>query len=521
MVEFGEYGSMISRQIKIGAFLNYLNMALGFVFTLFVLPFVIRGLGSEEFGLYCLIGVFSGYLDLLQFGMGGAIIRYVAKYNAEKDQAGRENFLAMVLLLYVISAILILVTGGVLITQLDNIFAASLTSLEAITKSREMFTILVVSVAICSITNVFVGALSGCEEFIFPRVLSAVSWCARILTTIAILTQNPTAVAITLLTASLAVISGLVNSAYALWKCKIRIKLHKWENDLFKEMIFFSAFIFMLEMAGLFYWKIGEIIVGAQISLAAVGVYSIGMHLNTLALQFTNSINNLLLPHATKIVAREASVQETTLFAAKVGRIILLLYGSIYIGFIFFGKLFITLWAGKEFEQAYYVTLIALTAVAIPRIQSGMNNIMKAKNMHGVPAIIFFLSSVFSAPIAWVFAKSFGLIGVVCAAAFGLIIGNVIIVNFYYVKRVGFDLLLFFKETFSGAWVVIAISAFACYAATYIKGYTFKTLIIQCAIHVVVYVVAVLVFGLNKSEKTALFLSTKKFGNLIGARWPT
>jgi hypothetical protein len=89
------------------------------------------------------------------------------------------------------------------------------------------------------------------------------------------------------------------------------------------------------------------------------------------------------------------------------------------------------------------------------------------------------------------------------------------------VKRVGFDLLLFFKETFSGAWVVIAISAFACYAATYIKGYTFKTLIIQCAIHVVVYVVAVLVFGLNKSEKTALFLSTKKFGNLIGARWPT
>lgn len=166
-------------------------MALGFGFMLFMTPFIIRGLGKEEFGLYCLIGVFSAYLSLLQFGMGGTIIRYVAKYNAENDERGRENFLAMVLVLHVAFAALTLLVGAVLITQLDSIFAASLTSAGALGKARIMLAVLSVSLAACSITNVFVGALSGYEEFIFPRVISTVSWCGRILATIVILMQSP------------------------------------------------------------------------------------------------------------------------------------------------------------------------------------------------------------------------------------------------------------------------------------------------------------------------------------------
>lgn len=509
---------MVSRQIKIGAVLNYLNMALGFGFTLFVFPVIIRKLGQEEFGIYCLIGVFSGYLTLLQFGMGGAIIRYVAKYNAENDTRARENFLAMVLVLHVISAALILIIGAVLMTQLGNIFAASLTNAEAVTKSREMLAILVVSLAVCSITSVLVGALSGCEEFVFPRAVSTLSWCARILGTIAILTQYPTAVAVTAVAASLAVFSGLVNTAYALWKCNIRIKLHMWETGLLKEVMVFSAFLFVLQIMGLFYWKIGEIIVGIKMTLADVGVYSIGIQLNVFVAQFTNSINNLLLPHATKLMVRDASIEETTRFVAKVGRVILLLYGGIYLGFIFFGKLFITVWAGEEYEQAYYVTLIALSAAAIPRIQAGMNNVMKAKNKHGFPAIVYLVASALSVPIAWMLSEPFGLIGIVCATASGLVIGNVIIANIYFVKRVGLDLRLFCKEAFSGVWPVVAITSLACYAATYIEGDSLGTLITQCMIHVAVYGTAVLAFGVNKSERAVLIASAKRLGKLLESR---
>jgi len=82
-----------------------------------------------------------------------------------------------------------------------------------------------------------------------------------------------------------------------------------------------------------------------------------------------------------------ASDEETTVFVAKIGRIILMLYGGICLGFIFFGKSFIRLWAGEGFEEAYDVTLIALLAAAIPRIQSGMNNVLKAKICNEFPRL--------------------------------------------------------------------------------------------------------------------------------------
>lgn len=509
---------MVNKQIKISVVLNYLNMALGFVFTLFIIPLIIRTLGQEEFGIYCLVGAFSAYFNLLQFGMGGAIVRYVAKYNAENDQRGKENFLAMVFILHVISGVLILVIGALIMIQLDDIFAASLTSTEAIIKARIMLAILSVSLAICFVTNVFVGALYGYEEFIFPRVVSTMSQCGRILATIAILIQSPTAIAITALTAGLAVFSGLVNTGYALWRCEIRVKLHAWQPGLLKEIVAFSLYNFLLQIMGLLYWKIGGIIAGIKMSIGDVAVYSIGIQLNLFALQFSNSINGLLLPHATKMMVKRASVEETTRFVAKVARIILMLYGGVYLGFVFFGKSFITLWAGKGYEEAYYVTLIALSAAAIPRIQAGINNVMKAKNLHGLPAIIYVITSAFSAFLSWMLAEPWGLIGIVCGTGFGLIIGNVIIANIYYVKRVGIDLGLFCRETFSGLWRVAIVTSLVCYAAMGIKGSLAGVFIIQCMIYVTVYGVSVLVFGLNKSERAVLIASVKRLGRLFESR---
>jgi len=117
---------MFTRQITISWFLNYVNMGMGLIFTLFLTPFIIRGLGQNEFGIYSLIGSFAAYLYLLEFGMGAAVVRYVAKYNAENDDRGRENFLAMILYIHIIVAALIMLTGFFLTTQLDTIFSASL-----------------------------------------------------------------------------------------------------------------------------------------------------------------------------------------------------------------------------------------------------------------------------------------------------------------------------------------------------------------------------------------------------------
>lgn len=490
-------------------------MGLGFLFTLFLTPFIIRGLGQHEFGIYSLIGSFSAYLNLLEFGMGAAVIRYVAKYNAEKDERGKENFLSMILVIHVVVAILILITGFFLTTQLDKIFTASLTNADDIQKAVIMMVILTVSLAFCSITNVFVGVLSGYEQFIFPRVVSTISWIGRIMATIVILMQVPTAVAITALTAAVAILAGFVNAYYAIRKYKIRIKLYAWKISLLKEVLTFSFYNFLLQISGLLYWNIGIMIVGMQMPAAKVAVYAIGIQLNLFALMFSNSINNLFLPHATKMMVNGATVEETTIFVAKIGRIILMLYGGIFLGFIFFGKPFIRLWAGKGFEEAYYVTLIALAAAAIPRIQAGINNVIQAKHLQKWPALFYLGAAAVSVPISWILAKPLGLKGVILGASIGLIAGKIIIANIYYEIFVGINLKLLFKKTISGALPVIVIACLAGYAAARLPGNTIKTLLIQCLVFVTVYGSALFLFGLTKEEKHALIDLSKKIRRLV------
>lgn len=507
---------MVSRQIKIGAVLNYVNMVFGFGFTIFITPLVIRSLGKEEFGLYCLIGALSGYLHLLQFGIGAVVVRYVAKYNAENDQRGRENFLGMIFLFHLLLSGVVLLTGILLTTQLENIFPGTLTSPAAVTKARVMVILVSLSLAVSFITDMFAGALSGCEEFVFPRLVTTVSWCSRIIATLAILTECPSAVAITALTTILAIFSGLVNTTYALRKADIRVKLHTWDASLVREVLVVALLIFLQQLSGMLYWRVGEMIVGMKMSAVQVGVYSIAMQLNILALTFSNSINNLLLPHATKLMVRCASVEDTTHFVAAVGRIILMLYGGIYLGFMFFGKSFIALWAGKGYEDAYSVTLIALSAAAIPRIQAGMNNVMQAKNMNGVPALIYALASALSVPLAWVLAERFGLIGIVCGTSLGLIVGNVILANIYYVKCVGLDLMLFLRETFSGIWMALLLASLVCYAVRGIEGSHLGAFLAQCTLYIAVYAAALLAFGFNKAERAELLTMAGKTRRLFG-----
>ena len=39
-----------------------------------------------------------------------------------------------------------------------------------------------------------------------------------------------------------------------------------------------------------------------------------------------------------------------------------------------------TVWVGKEFMDAYYIIVIILAAAAIPRIEGGIDSILKAHN---------------------------------------------------------------------------------------------------------------------------------------------
>ena len=92
-----------------GAIISYIAIFLNLAITFFYTPWMIRQIGVSDYGLYSLVGTFIAYF-IIDFGLSGAITRFIAKYRAEGNQTKVENMLGLTTKVYLcIDAVIFLV----------------------------------------------------------------------------------------------------------------------------------------------------------------------------------------------------------------------------------------------------------------------------------------------------------------------------------------------------------------------------------------------------------------------------
>ncbi len=70
------------RSFSANAALSVLGWALPAVAALIAIPITVEGLGAEQYGLLALTAALTGYLGLMEMGLGTAIMRYLSYYRA-------------------------------------------------------------------------------------------------------------------------------------------------------------------------------------------------------------------------------------------------------------------------------------------------------------------------------------------------------------------------------------------------------------------------------------------------------
>ena len=109
-------------QIKAGAVLNYVIIGLNALVGLLYTPFMLRCLGQNEYGLYSLVASIIAYLTLLDFGFGPAVVRYTAKYRAERKTKEQYSLFGLFFTLYSIIGVIAFVIGLLLYFNIDWLF---------------------------------------------------------------------------------------------------------------------------------------------------------------------------------------------------------------------------------------------------------------------------------------------------------------------------------------------------------------------------------------------------------------
>jgi O-antigen/teichoic acid export membrane protein len=161
---------------------------------------------------------------------------------------------------------------------------------------------------------------------------------------------------------------------------------------------------------------------------------------------FSTSLSGVFFPKISMMVENNASIVEFTSLMIKVGRIQYMILSFIISGFVLFGKAFINLWAGNNYSDAYYIVLIVMIPFTIDLIQNVGISILQAKNLHGFRSIVFILIAVLNILVSIPLAKAYGGVGCAIATGISLIIGNFLIMNIYYHRRIGLNIPLFWKN---------------------------------------------------------------------------
>ena len=498
-------------QLKVGALLSYVNMALHILIGLVYVPLLLHYLSVEEYGLYQLIGSLVAYLSVMDFGLSGTITRYYSQRLALNDEKGQENVLAIAMIIYLGIGVLIILAGIVLYQLLDSIYGATLSSHE-MSSAKAMMVLLIMNVALTIPSHVFTSAITSHEQFVFLRLVTIIRSIMNPIIVFAVLQFKAEALSVVQVQVVLNVIVILCNIWYARHKIHIKIHLHSFDSVLVKSMFAFAFFVFLSAIVDQVYWKTGQLILGAVSGTAAVAVLSVALQLERYYAQFSTVFYQVLFPKIAKISAISDSMEELSKLFRHVGRLQFVILGLIMTGFVLFGKIFLILWVGERFSDAYIMVLLIMLPQTIPLIQNTGVVILQAKNKHAYRSIVYVFMAVLNVVLSVLFLRKFGGIG--SAAILGLckFIGDGLVMNWYYWKRLKIDIKGFYIDIFQLSIPVIISLVIGWIALSLISISSWAMLFLGIIMYSIVYSVMVFGIGLHPNEKKQI---TSIIGKII------
>ncbi|NFH81210.1 flippase [Clostridium botulinum] len=495
-------------QLKAGAILSYISLGLTNIISIVYTPIMLRLLGQSEYGLYNLSNSVIGYLGVLDFGLGNAIVRYTAKYRAEEDKEGESNLNGLFIIVYSIIAILVMMCGGILCLNINNLFSKTL-SIEEISRMKILMTLMIFNLAISLPGGIFGAIITAYERFIFPKVLGIIRAIINPLIMIPLLFMGYKSIGMTIITTAINLIYIFVNMYYCFKILKIKIRFKNLDFSILKEVMGYSFFVFLGMIVDKIYWSTDQFILGAIKGTTIVAIYAVGSTFNTYYMNFSTAISGVFLPKVTKMVTKNATDKELSDLFIKVGRIQFIIMSFILSGFLLVGENFINIWAGKGYEDAYLIALVVMIPLTIPLIQNMGITILQAKNMQKFRSNVYIGIAILNVMLSIPLARLLGGLGCALATSFAMILGNIIIINIYYYKKIHINIPLFWKNI-SKMSIPVVISLFLSeLVKEFIDGTGFLSIILIGSIFTLIFIPLMWCMGMNNYEK-GLFISPIK-----------
>ena len=498
----------MKNQLKAGAIISYINLLIGNIIPFVYTPIMLRLLGQAEYGLYGIAHSIMGYIGLLNFGIGGTIVRYLSKYRAEGNREQEARVAGLFIKVYTVVCGLILVAGLTFAAN-AQVYSRSLSS-EEVETLRILVVLMTLNTAIFLPFSVFSSIVIAYERYIFNKLVSILSTVAAPVLNIVLLYCGFGSVGLVAAATVVNLITYGLYAWYALFRLQLRPSFQRTAPGLLREILKFSSFVFLASIVDTLYWTTDKLIIGWAKGTEDTAVYNIGATFNTYVTGLSSAISGLLVPKLTQMVVRDAPKEEFTNIFIKVGRLQFIIVSFIVSAFVAFGRQFIVLWAGPAYGEAYFVALLTMIPVTIPLIQNTGINILYALNKHKFRSAVYACIAILNVVLTFWWVESYGIIGAAAATCVAYVIGNILIINWYYHKKIGIDIPLFWKNIVKMCPVMLVMGTAAWFALDALVIDNWLVFFGAAAIYAAIYFLLAYWLMMNQYERDTIMVPVKK-----------
>ncbi len=413
------------RTTSINAFTNYFRFFFSMIISFWLIPFIIRSLGQEMYGLWSLSFSIIGFFSLLDFGFGLGVVKWTGETRANGNLEYRNTMLSTVLFVYIMLAV-----GGMLILGGFSLLYGKIFSIPDTLRPIAITLLLILGVRSLLIQipmSLFKGVLFGEQRIYLINVIQIISSVVYAVSAFFALRNDLGVIGLATVNCLTFFGENLFYLLFAYKKTKgLSLSLKKVKKSFLNEALSFSMYSFITTVAGLVLFQTDTLIVQLTLNLELVGVYAVALKINEYAFLLSKQLVNVLTPLISEL--KENKEDDTIRYmlidiAKYVTASGALITFTIYV----FSKELLVFWVGPDFLQANIPLLLLMTSFLFTIPELIASNVLTMTGQHIFTAKVSISSIIINLGASLILVQFMGLSGIALGTVISMVANSVVL----------------------------------------------------------------------------------------------
>ena len=323
-------------------------------------PFLLRTLGTSQYGIWMIVMAVVGSLSVLGSGFGDATVKYVSEYRGKGDVRSVERVIRSTL---TINTALACLFGAIVWAAAP--FAARVTfKVEPALLSAAVWSLRIggILLVLRSIESVFISTLRAYEDYGATVRVSVVTRVSTIVVAVVLSAMGFGVFAIVIGSVIVCIVGLMLQVLAVRSTVGPILPLPSIHRESLNIVFLFGCFSWMQALAGIIFSHADRLLVGAMLGTAAVAFYAICVQVAQTIHGFAAAAFNVVFPYVShRYSAGDHSALSRALRVGLTANLVMTL--TLALPMVFLSKWILTLWMGTDFAVQTH-SLLSVLAIA-------------------------------------------------------------------------------------------------------------------------------------------------------------